>query len=70
MPVISAAVAGVFKEFYMWRVTQVMKKKTATYTVFNDETGEYKNCDIDSQRIAQELADFLNGENDGDDRVQ
>ena len=52
----------------MWRVTQVMKKKTATYTVFNDETGEYKNCDIDSERIAQDLADYLNGEEDDERR--
>ena len=51
----------------MWRVTQVMRKKTASYTVFNDETGEYKNCDIDSERIAQDFADYLNGEmKDGD----
>ena len=46
----------------MWRVTQVMNKKVAGYTVFNDETGEYKNCDIDSERVAQDLADYLNGE--------
>lgn len=46
----------------MWRVTQVMKRKVASYTVYNDETGEYKNCDIDSERTAQELADYLNNE--------
>lgn len=43
-----------------------MNKNVAGYTVFNDETGEYKNCDIDSERIAQELADFLNNEEKND----
>ena len=46
----------------MWRVTQVIKRGIASYTVYNDETGEYKNCDIDSERTAQDFADFLNGE--------
>lgn len=52
----------------MWRVTQVMNKKVAGYTVFNDETGEYKNCDIDSERVAQDLADYLNGEEKSEKR--
>ena len=46
----------------MWRVTQVIKRRVASYTVYNDETGEYKNCDIDSERTAQDFADFLNEE--------
>ena len=53
---------AIIKDFDMWRVTQVMNKKVAGYTVYNDETGEYKNCDIDSERTAQDFADFLNGE--------
>lgn len=52
----------------MWRVTQVIKRKVASYTVYNDETGEYKNCDIDSERTAQDFADFLNGEEDDERR--
>ena len=46
----------------------MMKNRTASYTVYNDETGEYKNCDIDSERTAQDFADYLNGEEDDERR--
>lgn len=50
----------------MWTVGSETINGITNYFVFDRVTGERKKGSFDSPVIAQELADFLNGGNDGE----